>query len=69
MKKFNFDDWYLIYKMEIDNITNQFLDFIMTHFSSDDKYHSLNIQEFTNKIKHLIYNSSYNTEKHSILYL
>jgi len=69
MKKFNFDDWYLIYKVEVDNITNQFVEFIMNEFSSDDKYHSLNIQKFSDGLKYLIYKTSYNTEKHNIIYL
>ena len=69
MKKFNFNDWYLIYKVEIDKITDQFIKFIMNEFTSDDKYHSLNIKDFSEEIKYLIYKSSYNTDKHSIIYL
>ncbi len=69
MKKFKFEDWYLIYKVEVDNIVEQFVSFIMNEFYSEDRYHSLNIQKFSEKMKHLIYNSSYNTDKHSIIYL
>lgn len=69
MKYYSFQDWSVIYKNEIDHIVDQYTAFIMEKFSGDNKYHSLNLQLFSEKMRHLIYKTSVNKEKNNILYL
>lgn len=69
MKTHSFDTWYDIYEEEIDRIIQQYKDFIMNSFVSENKYHSLDIQKFTKKMQKLIYETSINKRKDSIIYL
>lgn len=68
---YSFQEWYDIYKDQIDNIVNEYLDLInnLSLPSSDNKYHSINYYSFTNKLIRLIYDKSCNKEKNKIMYL
>jgi hypothetical protein len=69
MRKYSFEDWYRIYSDEIEHIIDDYIEFIMSQFGAEHKYHSLNMDKFRTKMTHLLYNTSVNTDKSSIIWL
>jgi hypothetical protein len=68
---YSFEEWYDIYKDQVDDIVNEYLNLInnFSSSSSDNKYHSINYYAFTNKLIKLIYDKSYNKQKNKTMYL
>lgn len=69
MKNYSFEEWSLIYRPEIESIIDEYTAFIMDCFTSENKVHSLNILQFSEQMRRLIYTTSVNKEKNNILYL
>ena len=66
---YSFQDWYDIYKSEVDSIIDQYINVVLTNMSSDTVYYSLDVNKFKDKMQLLIYEKSCNREKRKIMYL
>ena len=69
MRVYSFKDWLDLYSSEVDHIISSYIDLVMNSFTSENTSHSFDINKFSIKMKKLIYDTSINKEKGSILYL
>ena len=69
-KIMSFNDWYDLYHPEVDAIIDDYISVIENKFSSElSLYHILDINEFSYRMKGLIYQKSISNLKSSLRYL